>query len=63
MAAIESLELQLRSASSNNTALQRQQTQLMESIHTLMHMVTTATGLFLHLNLNFPKMSFYTRVM
>ncbi|XP_029682141.1 angiopoietin-4 isoform X1 [Takifugu rubripes] len=44
LAAIEALELQLRSASSNNTALQRQQAQLMESVHTLMHMVTTATG-------------------
>lgn len=49
MAAIESLERQLRFASSNNTALQRQQAQLMESVHTLIHMVTTATGLSLHL--------------
>uniref|UniRef100_A0A3Q3J7X4 Fibrinogen C-terminal domain-containing protein n=1 Tax=Monopterus albus TaxID=43700 RepID=A0A3Q3J7X4_MONAL len=35
MAAIESLEKQLRVASSNNSALQRQQAQLMESVHTL----------------------------
>lgn len=48
MAAIQSLEQQLRCASSNNTALQRQQAQLMESVHTLIHMVTTATGLFSH---------------
>lgn len=45
MAAIQALEQQLRFASSNNTALQRQQAQLMESVHTLIHMVTTATGL------------------
>ncbi|XP_041637334.1 angiopoietin-4 [Cheilinus undulatus] len=44
MAAIESLERQLRVASSNNTALQRQQAQLMESVHTLINMVAT-TGL------------------
>lgn len=44
MAAIQALEQQLRFASSNNTALQRQQAQLMESVHTLVHMVTTATG-------------------
>uniref|UniRef100_A0A3Q3XDA7 Fibrinogen C-terminal domain-containing protein n=1 Tax=Mola mola TaxID=94237 RepID=A0A3Q3XDA7_MOLML len=43
MAAIESLERQLRVASSNNTALQRQQAQLMESVHTLIHMVATTT--------------------
>lgn len=48
MAAIQSLEWQLRFASSNNTALQRQQAQLMESVHTLIHMVTTATGLLFH---------------
>uniref|UniRef100_UPI0037E8F27F angiopoietin-4 n=1 Tax=Semicossyphus pulcher TaxID=241346 RepID=UPI0037E8F27F len=41
MAAIESLERQLRVASSNNTALQRQQHQLMESVHTLINMVST----------------------
>ncbi|CAJ1051185.1 angiopoietin-4 [Xyrichtys novacula] len=41
MAAIESLERQLRVASSNNTALQRQQVQLMESVHTLINMVAT----------------------
>lgn len=44
MAAIGSLELQLRLASSNSTALQRQQARLLESVHTLIHMVTTATG-------------------
>ncbi|KAM9813310.1 angiopoietin-1 [Neosynchiropus ocellatus] len=40
MEAIESLEEQLTVASSNNTILQSQQTQLMESVHTLIHMVT-----------------------
>ncbi|KAK5913166.1 hypothetical protein CesoFtcFv8_002975 [Champsocephalus esox] len=44
MSAIESLERQLRVASSNNTALQRQQAQLMESVHTLITMVATTTG-------------------
>ncbi|XP_028285452.1 angiopoietin-4 [Parambassis ranga] len=44
MAAIESLEKQLRVASSNSTALQRQQAQLMESVHTLINMVATTTG-------------------
>nr|XP_046241036.1 angiopoietin-4 isoform X1 [Scatophagus argus]XP_046241037.1 angiopoietin-4 isoform X1 [Scatophagus argus]XP_046241039.1 angiopoietin-4 isoform X1 [Scatophagus argus] len=44
MAAIESLERQLRVASSNNTALQRQQAQLMESVHTLINMVATTTA-------------------
>lgn len=44
MVAIESLERQLRVASNNNTALQRQQTQLMESVHTLINMVATTTG-------------------
>ncbi|XP_076601772.1 angiopoietin-4 [Chaetodon auriga] len=44
MTAIESLERQLRVASSNNTALQRQQAQLMESVHTLINMVATTTG-------------------
>ncbi|XP_029358500.1 angiopoietin-4 isoform X2 [Echeneis naucrates] len=43
MSAIESLERQLRVASSNNTALQRQQALLMESVHTLINMVS-ATG-------------------
>uniref|UniRef100_A0A8D3DV53 Fibrinogen C-terminal domain-containing protein n=1 Tax=Scophthalmus maximus TaxID=52904 RepID=A0A8D3DV53_SCOMX len=43
MTAIEALERQLRVASSNNTALQRQQAQLMESVHTLIHMVATAS--------------------
>ncbi|XP_063765858.1 angiopoietin-1 [Eleginops maclovinus] len=41
MAAIDSLERQLKVASSNNTALQRQQAQLMESVHTLITMVAT----------------------
>ncbi|CAK6974480.1 angiopoietin-4 [Scomber scombrus] len=44
MAAIESLEKQLRVASTNNTALQRQQAQLMESVHTLITMVASTTG-------------------
>uniref|UniRef100_A0A8C3AH29 Angiopoietin 4 n=1 Tax=Cyclopterus lumpus TaxID=8103 RepID=A0A8C3AH29_CYCLU len=44
MEAIDSLEKQLRVASSNNTALQRQQAQLMESVHTLISMVASATG-------------------
>ncbi|KAM4589029.1 angiopoietin-1 [Odontesthes bonariensis] len=44
MMAIESLEKQLRVASSNNTALQRQQTQLMQSVHTLINMVASTTG-------------------
>lgn len=44
MASIESLERQLRVASTNNTALQRQQTQLMESVHTLLNMVASTTG-------------------
>ncbi|KAE8298798.1 Angiopoietin-1 [Larimichthys crocea] len=44
MTAIEALERQLRVASSNNTALQRQQVQLMESVHTLINMVATTTG-------------------
>ncbi|XP_003451928.1 angiopoietin-4 [Oreochromis niloticus] len=44
MAAIESLERQLRVASTNNTALQRQQTQLMESVHTLLNMVASTTA-------------------
>nr|XP_029131391.1 angiopoietin-1-like [Labrus bergylta] len=44
MTAIESLERQLRVASINNTALQRQQAQIMESVHTLINMVAT-TGL------------------
>lgn len=44
MAAIDALERQLRVASSNNTALQRQQAQLMESVHTLINMVATTTG-------------------
>lgn len=53
MAAIRSLEQQLRLASSNHTALQRQQAQLMESVHTLIHVVTTATGLFSQQDLTF----------
>lgn len=44
MVAIESLERQLRVATSNNTALQKQQAQLMESVHTLIDMVATTTG-------------------
>ena len=48
MAAIESLERQLRVASSNNTALQRQQAQLMASVHTLINMVASTTGIHTH---------------
>ncbi|XP_055365211.1 angiopoietin-4 isoform X2 [Betta splendens] len=44
VAAIASLERQLRAASSNNTALQRQQAQLMESVHSLINMVASSTG-------------------
>ncbi|KAF7207585.1 angiopoietin-1 [Nothobranchius furzeri] len=44
MVAIESLERQLKVATSNNTALQKQQAQLMESVHTLINMVATTTG-------------------
>ncbi|XP_035003925.1 angiopoietin-4 [Hippoglossus stenolepis] len=44
MTAIESLERQLRVASSNNTALQRQQAQLMVSVHTLINMVASTTA-------------------
>ncbi|TKS71423.1 Angiopoietin-1 [Collichthys lucidus] len=46
MTAIEALERQLRVASSNNTALQRQQVQLMESVHTLINMVATTTDAY-----------------
>ncbi|XP_045885473.1 angiopoietin-1 isoform X3 [Micropterus dolomieu] len=48
MTAIESLERQLRVASSNNTALQRQQAHLMDSVHTLINMVATTTGTHTH---------------
>lgn len=48
MSAIESLEKQLRVASSNNTALQRQQALLMESVHTLISMVSSTTGTHTH---------------
>ncbi|KAJ0069025.1 hypothetical protein NL108_015898, partial [Boleophthalmus pectinirostris] len=44
MAAIEALERQLRVASTNNSALQRQQAQLMESVHTLINMVTSTAA-------------------
>ncbi|KAM6980508.1 angiopoietin-1 [Aplochiton taeniatus] len=43
-AAIEALERQLWVASSNNTALQRQQAQLMESVHTLINMMAGSKG-------------------
>uniref|UniRef100_A0A8C6WGA7 Angiopoietin 4 n=1 Tax=Neogobius melanostomus TaxID=47308 RepID=A0A8C6WGA7_9GOBI len=46
-AAIEALERQLRAASSNSTALQRQQEQLMESVHTLVNMVTSIVSLYI----------------
>ncbi|KAL0978856.1 hypothetical protein UPYG_G00176630 [Umbra pygmaea] len=45
--AIEALERQLRMASANNSALQRQQQQLMESVHSLINMVSTNTGTML----------------
>lgn len=44
VAAMEALERRLRLASSNNTALQRQQAQLMEAVHALVHTVAAATG-------------------
>ncbi|XP_029632336.1 angiopoietin-4 [Salmo trutta] len=47
MTAIEALERQLRVASTNNSALQRQHQQLMESVHTLINMVSTGTGILL----------------
>ncbi|KAL1272381.1 hypothetical protein QQF64_028243, partial [Cirrhinus molitorella] len=43
-AAITALERQLRAASSNNTALQRQHQQLMKSVHTLIGIVSSGTG-------------------
>uniref|UniRef100_A0A3B1ITC0 Angiopoietin 4 n=1 Tax=Astyanax mexicanus TaxID=7994 RepID=A0A3B1ITC0_ASTMX len=43
-AAITALERQLRAASSNNSALQRQQQQLMKSVHTLINLVSPGTG-------------------
>ncbi|XP_036427476.1 angiopoietin-4 [Colossoma macropomum] len=42
-AAITALERQLRAASSNNSALQRQQQQLMKSVHTLLSLVSPGT--------------------
>uniref|UniRef100_A0A671KCG2 Angiopoietin-4-like n=1 Tax=Sinocyclocheilus anshuiensis TaxID=1608454 RepID=A0A671KCG2_9TELE len=42
--AITALERQLRAASSNNSALQRQHQQLMKSVHTLIGMVSSGTG-------------------
>lgn len=44
MEAIEALEKQLRAASSNNSALQRQQQQLMTSVHTLIGLVSGGTA-------------------
>lgn len=44
MEAIEALERQLRAASSNNSALQRQQQQLMSSVHTLIGLVSGGTA-------------------
>ncbi|XP_077053975.1 angiopoietin-4 [Siphateles boraxobius] len=44
-AAITALERQLRASSSNNSALQRQHQQLMKSVHTLIGMVSSGTGL------------------
>ncbi|XP_051568914.1 angiopoietin-4-like isoform X2 [Myxocyprinus asiaticus] len=43
-AAITSLERQLRAASSNNSALQRQHQQLIKSVHTLIGLVSAGTG-------------------
>ncbi|KAL6458539.1 hypothetical protein MHYP_G00337690 [Metynnis hypsauchen] len=42
-AAITALERQLRAASSNNSALQRQQQQLVKSVHTLLSLVSPGT--------------------
>uniref|UniRef100_A0AAR2LCB7 Fibrinogen C-terminal domain-containing protein n=1 Tax=Pygocentrus nattereri TaxID=42514 RepID=A0AAR2LCB7_PYGNA len=42
-AAITALERQLRAASSNNSALQRQQQQLMKSVHALLSLVSPGT--------------------
>ncbi|KAI4887651.1 hypothetical protein NFI96_014118 [Prochilodus magdalenae] len=42
-AAITALERQLRAASSNNSALQRQQQQLMKSVHALINLVSPGT--------------------
>uniref|UniRef100_A0A671SR90 Angiopoietin-4-like n=1 Tax=Sinocyclocheilus anshuiensis TaxID=1608454 RepID=A0A671SR90_9TELE len=43
-AAITALERQLRVASTNNSALQRQHQQLMKSVHTLIGMMSSGTG-------------------
>ncbi|KAF4112562.1 angiopoietin-1 isoform X2 [Onychostoma macrolepis] len=43
-AAITALERQLRAASTNNSALQKQHQQLMKSVHTLIGMVSSGTG-------------------
>ncbi|XP_055069410.1 angiopoietin-4 [Misgurnus anguillicaudatus] len=43
-AAITALERQLRSASSNNSAMQRQHQQLMKSVHTLIDLVSVGPG-------------------
>ncbi|CAL8337947.1 unnamed protein product [Merluccius merluccius] len=45
MISMESLEQQLMVARSNSTALQMTHAQLMESVHTLMNMVVSTTGL------------------
>lgn len=42
--AITALERQLRAASSNNSALQRQHQQLMKSVHTLIGLVSIGPG-------------------
>ncbi|KAG7270245.1 hypothetical protein CRUP_013962 [Coryphaenoides rupestris] len=44
MVAVDALEQQLMVARSNSSALQMSQAQLMESIHTLLHMVAGTTG-------------------
>lgn len=43
-AAITALERQLRAASTNNSALQRQHQQLMKSVHTLIGLVSVGPG-------------------
>ena len=54
MSAIEALQKQLKAASSNNSALQRQQVQLMESVHTLITMVTSTAGTHTHSHTHTP---------
>lgn len=50
-AAITALERQLRAASSNNSALQRQHQQLMKSVHTLIGLVSVGPGMKMLFNI------------